>query len=409
MNKFIKKISTNLKQLKVEPDATWLAQTRQDLVEHISAVNIEPKRTPIFNNYSEVFKLLLQPMPVALASFGLILIFGSAAISNSQSTLPGDTLYSLKRASEQIVLSLVSNPQIQANLKVSYENRRLDELLRLYKKTNPATINNYNTNSVITVTHIDNDSQDQGAVPLETSPPTKLSLLTTDLNDHDLMNNQLKINNQDFPETKIPSLTPTPTINDDIDTSEALAEILDQEKLIYDEPSSPPVEQPRYAYLGGSGGNASVKTPAPQPTIPKTSEDNITIEKSPTNFLSNNIESQSPEQNIDLDNAFSMPISESQLFSEDTTNATPATETTVSTSTDLLVENDNTSETTVEIEPEPTSDDDSPVQDQPTEDPQPGDASDDPNGDEEPDMPDDGSETNESAGVIINIESNYPR
>jgi Domain of unknown function (DUF5667) len=81
--------------------------------------------------------ILSLPLNKTLAIVFLVFAFviaSSVSVAAAQSSLPGDTLYNLKAASEDIRLSFTFSPQQKLNLTLEYTERRLVEIQRLAKK-----------------------------------------------------------------------------------------------------------------------------------------------------------------------------------------------------------------------------------------------------------------------------------
>jgi len=71
----------------------------------------------------------------ALVAFVLGLVFFTSStrlVSAASNSLPGDSLYSVKRSWENITLWFAFDPEERENLEFEYENERLDELAELF-------------------------------------------------------------------------------------------------------------------------------------------------------------------------------------------------------------------------------------------------------------------------------------
>ncbi|HEX3334870.1 MAG TPA: DUF5667 domain-containing protein [Jatrophihabitans sp.] len=76
-----------------------------------------------------------RPLAIAatlVAAFALLL---GGAVLMSKNALPGDTLYSLKRASEQVELATTSSPTEKANYYLDFAKTRVDEVSSLLKRS----------------------------------------------------------------------------------------------------------------------------------------------------------------------------------------------------------------------------------------------------------------------------------
>lgn len=124
----------NLRKLdKIQPSKHWLVLLRRNLIAQID-YDIKRER-------SERFNFLLAPLrfgwlgsfqSTALAvSLVFIFIFGPwLAIKASEGSLPGDLLYSVKKASEG-VQKTVANSEEKPRLQVEFAGRRLEELSKI--------------------------------------------------------------------------------------------------------------------------------------------------------------------------------------------------------------------------------------------------------------------------------------
>ena len=106
---------------KVEPSKEWLVSTRQDLIEEIG-----------FEEPLSFFDWLKHGQSLALA-FCLIVIFIGGpwlTLKAAQLSLPGELLYSVKRAGES-VQSVATLGDKKSQLQADFACRRLDELTRI--------------------------------------------------------------------------------------------------------------------------------------------------------------------------------------------------------------------------------------------------------------------------------------
>jgi hypothetical protein len=86
------------------------------------------------------FAELLPFVRLAIVPLGLALVFfgGHAGVSATQDSLPGDLLYSVKRASESARLSLTRDSEKVASLHVEFMQNRLDEVKQAADSGDPA-------------------------------------------------------------------------------------------------------------------------------------------------------------------------------------------------------------------------------------------------------------------------------
>ena len=77
------------------------------------------------------FPTLLRP---ALAAAAILVLVGAGATSAAASSLPGDPLYGVKRASEDVQLALTFDDVARIQLLSQFTDRRLDELTQIAKQ-----------------------------------------------------------------------------------------------------------------------------------------------------------------------------------------------------------------------------------------------------------------------------------
>jgi len=113
-----------IKQLKkIQPSQEWLDSTRLEL----ASMAAPSQEIGIFDWFRG-----FQLQPVALV-ICLLLIFTAGpwlTLKASQASLPGDVLYSVKRASEGIQTTVASDDS-KAQLQVEFASRRLEELAKI--------------------------------------------------------------------------------------------------------------------------------------------------------------------------------------------------------------------------------------------------------------------------------------
>ncbi len=124
-NNFLKKIK---KLDQIQPSKDWLFSTRQSLEAQIDfdqATN--PRHDGIrFLNW------LKQPQTTALALCLTVMILGGPwlLVQASQASLPGEWLYSIKKANEGIQVKIASDYN-RGQLQVEFANRRVEELIKI--------------------------------------------------------------------------------------------------------------------------------------------------------------------------------------------------------------------------------------------------------------------------------------
>ena len=83
------------------------------------------------------FDWLFRPQFAFAKAIAIILIFalvGWTTVNASASALPGDFLYPVKLATEQITLVLTFKPEGKAELRLTFSEQRMQELLARYRK-----------------------------------------------------------------------------------------------------------------------------------------------------------------------------------------------------------------------------------------------------------------------------------
>lgn len=106
-----------IKELKkIEPSREWLVSTRNDLIAELGP---------------EIgfFQWLKQPQSFALATCLVFILLGGPwlTIQASKASLPGELLYSIKKISEDVQMTVTSENN-KTQLKIEFAGRRLEEL-----------------------------------------------------------------------------------------------------------------------------------------------------------------------------------------------------------------------------------------------------------------------------------------
>jgi hypothetical protein len=123
-----------IKELKkIEPTQEWLDLTRHELISRVAlsdTPSLREGRDPKWQPLNWLRGPQLQPVALGIC---LLLIFAVGpwlTLKASQASLPGDVLYSVKRASESIQATVASNDS-KAQLQVEFAGRRLGELTKI--------------------------------------------------------------------------------------------------------------------------------------------------------------------------------------------------------------------------------------------------------------------------------------
>lgn len=122
----IDNLETMLRSLKNEivPDVTFKQNTRIGLLNRISS----SQSVPASRRYSGVFA---KPFQSVLASLLIFLLGGAGTVFAAQSSLPSDTLYPVKTASEHVLLTVSPTSYYKGQVALLIADRRVNELKRL--------------------------------------------------------------------------------------------------------------------------------------------------------------------------------------------------------------------------------------------------------------------------------------
>jgi len=124
-----REIIRKIQQLKeIQPSQEWLDLTRQKLLSR-TVLWTEPKELSLRDflmGYLGYFKL------AAVMAGALVLLIGGPwlVVKASQPSLPGEMLYSIKKATERIQAGVASD-ESKAQLQVEFAGRRLEELTKI--------------------------------------------------------------------------------------------------------------------------------------------------------------------------------------------------------------------------------------------------------------------------------------
>ena len=124
----------------IEPDEAWMAEKKGRLMERFSVYGV---KNDIFVSSQDVYArqskfdlrhLFPSGMAVSLTSLAVLLTGGMVTLGASQSSLPGESLYSVKRAGEQMALAVASD-QDKPRLEIELAGKRLEELAQISQKS----------------------------------------------------------------------------------------------------------------------------------------------------------------------------------------------------------------------------------------------------------------------------------
>ena len=115
----------------VEPRPEFKAQARYQIESllHAKGQKAGPRRLPLVS-------WVPRWAVVVAAVFLVILLAGSGTVAASSSSLPGDTLYPVKTATERVWLSMTFSDTARARLQAKFADRRVAEMARMAERGN---------------------------------------------------------------------------------------------------------------------------------------------------------------------------------------------------------------------------------------------------------------------------------
>ena len=140
LEKQLKKIFKKLHRTQQQADLKWLSETRLNLQKHMRENPVQ-KSAPV---RSRIGLLSAKPI-VALSATLIFLLAGGNTAMAAWSAIPGDILYPIKLASENITIVLSRDVESKAELHMKYADKRLEELEQMGADTDSDVA--YNTDS----------------------------------------------------------------------------------------------------------------------------------------------------------------------------------------------------------------------------------------------------------------------
>lgn len=132
-------ITKQLKSLQsIEPDKAWQTAERGKLMERAAVFSVDDVFTVREIGEEKArfgLKNLFFPsrLGMAAASFALAVTAGAAAVNAAQSSLPGEKLYAVKKASEKVALAVASDED-KPKIEIEQAGKRLEELAKIGKQ-----------------------------------------------------------------------------------------------------------------------------------------------------------------------------------------------------------------------------------------------------------------------------------
>lgn len=126
------RIKHHLKFLRsIAPDASRKADFRRILA---SKVMLESSSLPVRGGYAHILRTLRAAPALALAMIITLVGSGSGVSFAAQNTIPGETLYGVKLATEQLRVAVTPGKKAKAELHLRFASRRLEEIERLIEQ-----------------------------------------------------------------------------------------------------------------------------------------------------------------------------------------------------------------------------------------------------------------------------------
>jgi len=138
-------VISQLKSLKeIEPNENWVVSVREEILTNAPfndvASSIYAEKPSKMDNLMYVYESIsakYRLMP-SVASMSIILLIGSfVTVTAAKTSLPGDPLYAIKIANENIVLA-VTNDEDKPGVEMEIAGKRLEELTEISKKASDA-------------------------------------------------------------------------------------------------------------------------------------------------------------------------------------------------------------------------------------------------------------------------------
>lgn len=123
----------------IEPELAWQIEKKRKLMEKISVFSVKNDIILSSNDiYSKNTKFNIRNLvpgylAVTLSTIMVILTGGVLTVGASQSSLPGETLYPVKKVSEQVALAIASE-QDKPKVEIEQAGKRLEELEKISQK-----------------------------------------------------------------------------------------------------------------------------------------------------------------------------------------------------------------------------------------------------------------------------------
>jgi hypothetical protein len=139
-----KEIISQLNILKsIKPEESWVIESRNRVLSKApcfgwTVIELDRERGHIVDNKSSILSRFMSfagnRAAVAFMSFVILFVGGALIVNASKSSLPGDSLYPVKIASEKVILAVASEEE-KAKIEIEQAGKRLEELAVISWKT----------------------------------------------------------------------------------------------------------------------------------------------------------------------------------------------------------------------------------------------------------------------------------
>ena len=128
----------------VEPTEAWKEKTKRRLMGQVSGFGVQ---NDIYLSSKDIYarkektgawQLLTNRMAVGFASFAVLLTSSVLTVEASQSSLPGDPLYQIKKAGEQVALAVASDRD-RPKVEIEQAGKRLEELAQISQRASDSS------------------------------------------------------------------------------------------------------------------------------------------------------------------------------------------------------------------------------------------------------------------------------
>jgi hypothetical protein len=124
----------------VEPEEAWVAENKRNLMERLPAFGV---KNDVFLSSANIFGakhkfslnfLVPRHLAISFTSLVVVLASGIITVGASQSSLPGEALYPVKKVGEQVALAVASEEN-KPKVEIEQAGKRLEELAQISQKS----------------------------------------------------------------------------------------------------------------------------------------------------------------------------------------------------------------------------------------------------------------------------------